>query len=384
MNLWTLAGSNLRRSPIRNSLTFVSLAIAFLLFMLLRAIAVAFSGGLAADDARLMVTAKYRSTYNLPLSMVAKIRELDGIDTVSPLDWFGAYYQDPKNTFAAYAVYPQAYLAIYDELRIDDGASTLFANTRIGALASRSLATTHGWSVGDRIPLKSSMWPTQDGTFDWEFVLCGIFDFPEDANDQPLFLLQYDYFNEHGGYNRDMLMSLIARATDPDRLSQVARALDALFEQSSFPTRTQSFDDRRRQYARRIGDVGLMTSMILGAVFFTLILLTGNVTAQAVRERIPELAVLKTLGFSDATVFRLVLTETCALSMFGAATGIVLALALQPVLNELLEDVVGRFDMQWQTALTGLAISALLGILVGLHPARTASRLSIVAALRDA
>ena len=384
MNVWTLAGSNLRCSPIRTSLTFVSLAIAFLLFMLLRAIAVAFSGGLADDDARLIVTAKYRSTYNLPLSMVAKIRELDGVDAVSPFDWFGGYYQDPKNAFAAYAVYPQAFLTIYDEFRIDDGASTLFTNTRIGALASRSLAMTHDWSVGDRLPVKSSLWPTQDGTFDWEFVLCGIFDFPEDANDQPLFLLQYDYFNEHGAYNRDMLMSLTARATDPGRLRQVARVIDALFEQSSFPTRTQSLDDRRRQYARRIGDVGLMTSMILGAVFFTLILLTGNVTAQAIRERIPELAVLKTLGFSDATVFRLVLTEACALSVFGAAAGIGLALALQPVLNEILADVVGRFEMQWQTALAGLAISALLGVLVGLYPARTASRLSAVAALRDA
>jgi putative ABC transport system permease protein len=384
MTIWGLLYANLLRRRTRTTLTLLSLMVAFLLFMLLRAIAAAFAGGVTvAGIDRLIVDAKYSMTDNLPVAAVAQIRTIDGVGDVAQMNWFGAYYQDPKNTFAQYVVDPAAYFNVFRELLIAPDVLAKFVATRIGVVASSSLAAKYGWHTGDAIPLTGLLWPKQDGSWAWQFELVGTFAFPQGAPDVPLLLLHYDYFNEAVAvWAKDQVGWLVVRVTDPQRADEVANAIDTLFKNSSDPTRTASQDEYSRAQASQFGDMGFITTMILGAVFFTIVLLTGNTAAQSFRERVPELAVLKTLGFTDAAVAALVLCEAVLLCVTGAALGIGAALLLEPGLNSDLLTIIGRFEMTWQSVLLGLGIALAIGLGIGLHPAWAARRLSIVDALR--
>ncbi len=236
---------------------------------------------------------------------------------------------------------------------------------------------------GDALSLHGLIWPKQDGSWDWQFQFIGTFDYPKGAPDQPLLLLHYDYFNEAVAmWARDQVGWLAVRVADPKRLDEVGSTIDALYKNSSDPTRTVSQDEYSRAQAAQFGDMGFITTMILSAVFFTIVLLTGNVALQSFRERIPELAVLKTLGFTDSAVGTLVLCEALLLCVTGAALGIALALLLEPAINSKLISIVGRFDMTWQSVLIAIALALAIGLGIGLPPAYAARRLTIVDALR--
>jgi putative ABC transport system permease protein len=384
MTMWGLLYANLQRRRTRTTLTLLSLMVAFLLFMLLRAIAAAFAGGVSlAGIDRLIVDAKYSMTDNLPVASVAQIRTLDGVADVASMNWFGGYYQDPKNTFAQYVVDPAAYFNVFRELIIAPDVLAKFVATRISVVASASLAAKYGWRTGDTIPITGLLWPKQDGSWAWQFELVGTFAFPKGAPDAPQLLLHYDYFNEAVAvWAKDQVGWLVVRVTDPQRADEVAGAIDALFKNSSDPTRTASQDEYSRAQASQFGDMGFITTMILSAVFFTIVLLTGNTAAQSFRERIPELAVLKTLGFTDSAVATLVLCEAVLVCVIGAALGIGLALLLEPGLNNNLITIIGRFEMTWQSVVLGLGLALGIGLGIGIQPAWAARRLSIVDALR--
>ncbi len=384
MTIWRLLLANLFRHRTRTLLTLLSLMVAFLLFMLLRAIAAAFAGGVTVAGAdRLIVDARYSMTDNLPLAAVAQVRAIDGVSGVAQMNWFGAIYQDPKNSVAQYVVDPAAFFDVYRELIIDPEALTKFVATRTGVVVSTSLAQRFGLHVGDAIPLQGLIWPKQDGSWAWDFQLVGTFAYPKGAPDQPLLLLHYDYFNEAvAGWAKNQVGWLAVRVTDPQRVDEVGSAIDALFKNSSDPTRTVSQDEYSRAQAAQFGDMGFITTMILSAVFFTIVLLTGNTALQSFRERVPELAVLKTLGFTDAAVGTLVLCEALLLCIAGAGLGIALALLLEPALNGNLVTIIGRFDMTWQSVLFAVGLALLIGLVIGIPPAWSARRLTIVDALR--
>lgn len=385
MSIWHLLWSNLFRKATRTWLTFLSLVIAFLLFMLLRSIAAAFSGGVSLEGLnRLIVDAKYSMTDNLPLSYVQQIQALDEVDVATTLNWFGGYYQHPKNSFAKYPVDPISYFAVYQDFLIDEEVLRRFANTRVGIVVSESLAARFGWQTGDVIPIRGNIWPKEDGSWDWQFELVGTFAYADSQPDVPLLLLHYDYFNESVvDWAKNQVGWITLRVSDGHDSAEAIHAIDSLFENSSDPTRSTSEADYQRQFASQLGNIGLITTMILSAVFFTILLLTGNTASQAFKERIPELAVLKTLGFRDRTVAGLVLSEAVLLSLTGAAAGIAAAFALEPYLNANLSSFVGRFKMDPASAAMALGLALGIGLLIGTHPAWRAMRLTIVDALRE-
>jgi putative ABC transport system permease protein len=172
------------------------------------------------------------------------------------------------------------------------------------------------------------------------------------------------------------------RVSDPERADAISQQIDALFENSSDPTRTVTEDEANRQFARQLGDIGFITTMIMSAVFFTIILLTGNTMMQALRERIPELAVLKTLGFTDTTVSLLVLGEAVLLCLIGGFVGVGLAFLLGPGLSQAVEGLFGSFEVTVAVGGVALGLSVIIGLIIGLVPAISAKRLSIVDALR--
>ena len=385
MSAMGLVWPNLGRKPVRTVLTLMSLLVAFVLFTYLRAIAVAFtSGGFGeAGIDRLVVSPKYSIIDPLPVNHQRSIATVPGVEAVTHADWFGGIYQEPRNFFPKFPVDPEGYFAIYSELVIAPEQLAAFRNTRTGAVVSAGLAERFGWKIGDRIPIEGDIYPKRDGSRLWEFDLVGIYRGQPDDPDPGVFLFQYDYFDEARQFGHGGVGWFIVRVGNPEKAAEIASTIDAMFENSINATRTATEDDSQREFAKQFGNIGLITTGILGAVFFTILLLTANTMAQALRERIPELAVLKTFGFTDGTVGSLVLAEAILLCVAGGALGIGLAAGVQGFLSVYLEPVIGPIEVDWPIVAQGLALAVLLGAIVGLVPAFSAWRLTIVDALRE-
>ncbi len=385
MSFLSLIWAGLFRRKTRTVLTMFSIIVAFLLFGLLRSIADAFAVG--ADVAgvdRLIVQPKYSIIDPLPIAHVSRIAQVPGVAMVTHANWFGGFYQERRNFFPKYPVTPREWFSAYPEYRIDPAQLDAFERTRTGAVVPAELAAKFGWHVGDKIPIEADIFPKKDGTRRWEFDLVGTYE-PGDASgaQNGAFLFNYAFFDEAAQFGQGTVGWFVVRVADPSKAAEVARSIDKQFENSLNETRTATEAEFARQFANQIGNIGLMMGGILGAVFFTIILLTGNTMAQAFRERVPELAVLKTLGFSDAMVSVLVLGEAVMLCVVGGAAGLGIAALLAPGVARGIKDILPGFEIVWQTIVAGLAIAVLLGLLVGAVPALTARRLRIVDALRE-
>lgn len=382
---WSLGVANLFRHPIRTLLTFLSLMIAFVLFMLLNAITNAFSSGPSDGSInRLVVDAKYSMTDNLPITYLRQIRAIDGVHIASPVSWFGGYYREPKQAFTTLAIDPTAYFEIFNDYTIAPDVLERLSATRAGAVVSVPLAQKYGWRPGDRVTLRGDIWPLEDGTWDWEFDFVGTFAGENAQLSDSLFLIRHDYFDDAvASWAKNQIGFIILEVTTGHAPEDVARTIDELYQNSSDPTRTASEDQYARQFVSQLGDIGLMSTAILGAVFFTILLLTGNTASQTFRERIPELAALKTLGFTDASVAFLILTEAVVLCVAGGVCGIAAAFTIEPMLNESIGEVLGGLTMDPLSAVLGITLSVAIGLVIGIQPAWSANRLSIVDALRE-
>ncbi|MCC6302222.1 MAG: ABC transporter permease [Gammaproteobacteria bacterium] len=373
----------LRRKKARTLLTLLSVAMAFALFGLLDAVRVAFTApqNLAGID-RLVVSSRFSIIQPLPLAHLARMRAVPGVRRIAWANWFGGIYQDPKNFFPTIAVSPQPFLEVHPEIVLPAAERQAFVTTRTGAIVGAALAQRFGWRPGDRIPLQATIFPNKDGSIVWTLELVGIFHAaqPELRGMEQQLFFNYAYFDEAREFGQGTVGWYIVQVDDPAQVDRVAQAIDRLFANSSDETKSQSERDFQLSFAKQIGDIGLIVTAIMGAVFFALILLTGNTMAQAIRDRTPELAVLKTIGFTRPLILSIVLAESMLLLMLGGAAGLALARLSLPVLNAASG---GQFDlpMMPRTWWTGLGLALVIGLAVGLPPALRAMRLRIVDAL---
>ncbi len=373
----------LLRKKVRTVLTLLSVTAAFALFGLLDAVRVAFNAPESISGiGRLVVASRFSIIQPLPYALHARIQSVPGVRGVTYANWFGGIYQEPKNFFANIAVEPQSYLQLFPEIVLPVDQRKAFLETRTAAIVGESLAGRFGWKVGDRIPLKGTIFPHPDGSNLWTFELVGIYRAAEESvrHIEQQLLFRYDYFDEGRAFGQGTVGWYIVKVSDPDRADQVAQAIDRLSANSADETKTQGERDFQRSFAKQIADIGLIVSAIMGAVFFTLLLLTGNTMAQSIRERIPELAVLKTIGFSNPTVLALVLAESLLLLALGGLSGLALARLSLPLIRTASG---GQLDvvMPPETWLLGIGLMVLIGAVVGLPPALQAMRLRIVDAL---
>jgi len=379
-----LLWAGLFRKKARTILTLLSIVIAFLLFGLLQAVQVAFeSGADAADAKRLLTTARYSIIEPLPMSYLRRIEQVPGVVGVAYADWFGAKYQNESNTFPVFAVDPERYLDMYPEFTISREQREAFARTRTGAVAGRRLADRFGWHVGQKLPISSEIHPKTDGSLDWEFDLVGIIDAEDPAvrGNTDMVLINVAYFDEARQIGKGKTGWYIVRVADSTQARSISAAIDALFANSPDETKTQPEKEFAIGFAKQIGDIGALVTRILIAVFFTILILTGNTMAQSIRERIPELAILKTLGYSDGKVTALVLAEAMLMLALGGAIGMGAAVASMPALNA---STGGRFPPLFvglETWLLAAALAAIVALVIGLPPALRANRLKIVDAL---
>lgn len=383
MTLAGLAWADLFRRRSRTLLTLASLVAAFALFGLLDAVRVVFSVG--SDTAgldRLIVTSRLSIIQPLPMSALARIKAIDGVEAVAHSNWFGGVYQDRRNFFPNLAVSPAEWLATHPEIRLEEDARQAFLGTRTAALAGSRLMERFGWQVGQKIPLEGTIFPNRDGNT-WTFDLVGVMrgDGGQPQNFEGEMLFRYDYFDEGRTRGRGTVGWYVVKLHDPSRSDAIARQIDALFANSSDETKTQGEKAFNLAFTRQFGDVGLIVSSIMAAVFFTVVLVTGNTMAQAMRERIPDLAILKTLGFGAGSLCALVLGQALLLVGLGGVVGLLLARALLPTVNAQLVGQLPPLTVTSGTWLIGAASMLGIAVLVGLPPALRAMRLDIVEAL---
>jgi len=379
-----LLWAGLFRKKTRTVLTLLSIVVAFALFGLLQAVQVAFeSGADAADTMRLLTTARYSIIEPLPMSYLRRIEQVPGVVGVASADWFGAKYQNESNAFPVFAVDPARYLDMYPEFTIEPAQREAFSRTRTGAVAGKRLADRFGWKVGQKLPISSEIHAKADGSMSWEFDLVGIIDADDPAvrGNTDMVLINVAYFDEARQIGRGKTGWYIVRVTDSTQARAISATIDTLFTNSPDETKTQPEKEFALGFAKQIGDIGALVTRILIAVFFTILILTGNTMAQSIRERIPELAILKTLGFSDGKVTALVIAEAVLLLILGGGIGMGAAVAAMPALNG---STGGRFPPLFvgpETWLLAAAIAALVALAIGLPPALRANRLKIVDAL---
>ncbi|MEZ5442088.1 MAG: FtsX-like permease family protein [Lysobacterales bacterium] len=380
MSYFGLVLSQLFSRKTRTILTLLSLLMAFLLFGLLQAVNVAFNRGASIEGASRVVTqARVSFTQALPLRHVPLVEAVPGVEAVMYQQWFGAWYQEPRQQLVAFAVEPERLHEVVAEWQLTDDQWQAFATTRTGIIVGKQLADRFDWKVGDKLPLNSNIWPQQDGNMAWIFDIVGIFDTSDPASPPGVAYINFDYFDEARQFGKGGAGIIVSRLSNPKEAEQVSQAIDALFLNSADETKSQSEQEFNLNFVRQLGDINLIVNAILGAVFFTILLLTGNTMAQAVRERIPQLAVLKTLGFSDSAVQWLVLAETFLLIGIGALLGMCLATVFGMGLTPFLGGSGSIVDLTvWGYALIAVIVLALA---VGLPPALRARRLNIVDAL---
>ena len=370
------------RSKTRTVLTLMSVIAAFLLFGMLDAVRVAFnSGGQVAGANRMITMSRLSITQMLPYSLTEQIRATPGVKQATYAAWFGGIYRDPKNFFANFSVSPD-YLDLYPEFKLPAAQKQAWLADRQGAIVGESLAKRHGWKIGDTIPLQATIFPTK-GSNDWTFTLRGIY-VVEDTKmkgQENVMFFHWKYFDEANDYVKGRVGWFVVKAKDPGSADRMAQAIDKLSANSDHETKTQTEQAFNQSFAKQFADIGLIVTAIMGAVFFTLLLLTGNTMAQAVRERIPELAVLKTIGFSNRSVLWLVLAEAILLVVLGGLIGLAIAASMMPILSTASGGAIQLPSLPGSTWAMGTALAVLIGATVGLLPALRAMKLNIVDAL---
>jgi putative ABC transport system permease protein len=375
--------ANLRRRKLRTVFTLASISVAFLLYGLLAAVKNGFEAGveLAGAD-RLITIHKVSLVQPLPQSYQARIAAVPGVSLVTHSTWFGGRYQDNRNVLQTYPVEPESYLAMYPEYLVPAGETKRWLQDRSGLLVGRTIARNFGWKVGDRVPIRSDIYPRQGGNYTWDFVVDGIFDNRDKSGDTNSMLFHYDYFDEARTIGKGTIGWYIVRIADPNRAAEVASAIDSRFSNSSAETKTGTEKAFVQGFAKQTGDIGAIVTSIGIAVFFTMLLVSGNTMAQAVRERTNELAVMKTLGFSDRRVMMLVLAESLLITLIGGALGTLGALFVVTKTGAVLSSYLSSFILTGKALSVGVLLMVLLGLVSGALPAARASRLQIADALR--
>ena len=381
MKFFHLIWGNLMRHKLRTLLTMLSILVAFVLFGFLCAIKQALVGGveLAGVD-RLIVRHKVSIIQLLPESYQARMERIPGVAAVAHQTWFGGVYQDPKNFFMQCPVVPEQFMKMFPEFRLPPEQMKAWLATRTGAIVGRNTADRFHWKIGDKIPIMSPIWMRKT----WEFDLVGIFDGEKKGTDTTSLFFRYDYFDEARkaqNWGTGQVGWYTIRVKDPAQAAGVAKLVDQEFENSSAETKTEPEGAFAQGFANQIGNIAFIVAGILGAVFFTILLVTGSTMSQSVRERIGELGVLKAIGFTNGQVLSLVLAESCLLTLLGGGLGLALAW-LMTSRGDPTGGMLPMFFFPVRDVLIGLGISVALGVITGMLPAQQAMRLRVADALR--
>ncbi len=376
MKFTRLVWVNLLRNKLRTVLTVLSVCVALFLFSTLRSVITALDSATeVGSEARLMTLSATGITFQLPQAHGNRLRTVEGVRSVSWANWFGGVYIDQSNFFAQFAVDAETYFPMYAELRIPEEQLEAFMAERTAAIVGNGLMRRFGWSVGQQIVLQGTFLPG-----DFEFTIRGVYTPDDPSIGEEIFYFHYDYMYEAAP---DQMRPgwFILQLDDPTQAAGISQRVDAMFENSSNPTKTQTEKSLNAEFITMWGNVGKLVRTIGLAVFFAILLVAANTMMMAARERINEHGVLKALGFQNPLLFGIVLAESVMITVIGGVIGIVAAALLFRPGNVVTSFIPG-FQVQTETMWLGLLIAVALGVVSGLVPAWQAARLSVVQALR--
>jgi putative ABC transport system permease protein len=384
MKFLPLVWRNLMRRKIRTIVTTMTIFVAFILFGALMAIRAAFSMGVEVAGAdRLMTIHKISIIQPLPKSYLERIRGVEGVTLVTHANWFGAYYQETSNVMANMAVDPESWTQMYPEFEVPEDQKKAWIADRGSAIVGIDTAKKYGWKVGDKVPLISPIYRKPDGT-PWDFTIAGIYDSSKGGVDKTQFFFHWEYLNQtfRNSFMSNMVGWYVMRVADPATSDQVAKRVDTIFANSSAETKTATEKAFVQDFANQVGDIGSIMMAIAAIVMSFILFVAGNAMAQSIRERINELGVLKTLGFSDGKILTLVLLESCFVALLGGGLGLALAYAGITAMGDPTGGLLPIFYFPGRDVAFGVVLIFVLGIGTGLLPALQARRLKIVDALR--
>ena len=380
MKYFPLLWAGIWRKRSRTVLMLLQIITAFVLFGILQGLSSGVKQVIAKTHGdRLYIASSVSTGDSLPLGLLGKIRSIDGVVAVTPRSDFGGTYEKPNQFVPVTAADAETFSRVYSELISSKGAIAQLERTRGGAIAGAALMKQYGWKVGDRIVLQTAI-PKVDGSRDWSFDIVGTYDVGDDpvANSGSM-LANFDYLNEARFTGRDRTDLFVATVASAGEAAKVGLAIDNAFANSDHETRTQSEGDLVETQVQQTVDLNFIVRAIMSAVFFALLLATGALMMQSIREREAELAVLKTVGFGDRLVMALILAESLVLCVFAAACG----LGIAGSLLQLAQKQVGIAHLPADVLLLGLAFAVLLALFSGTAPALRGSRLQVVDALAD-
>jgi putative ABC transport system permease protein len=378
MRYFPLVWAALRRRSIRSALTFASILVAFILFGILAAVSSGFSHVVEVARLDRLYTAPRFGT-PLPYSTVAKIARVPGVTLATPQANIMGYYRDPKNVVALTFAQPGFFTA-HPEITISKEQLQAFGKTRTGAVITTAWAQAYGWKVGDIVPITSATLSTA-GSGVWSFQILAVVD-DTDFADFRLMVGSYDYFDKARAANQGTANVVTERIADASHASGTSQAIDDLFANSPAPTRTIPEKAALQSGLQALGDVNVLTRTVIGAVLFMLLFLTGNTVMQSVRERVPEFAMMKTLGFSDTGIVALVFAESLILcTVAGVAGLLVVKFGVGAVEGKLPPGVGTLILFNWQGFLIGFGFALAVALISALVPALRVRRLNVVDAL---
>lgn len=384
MNDFDLVRKNLFRRKLRAALMIVSILIAFMIFGVLAGFYRAFTAGedRAAAD-RLITVNKINFTQPMPIAYFNRVRAVDGVRQVTHANWFGGYYQDPKNFLMTLAIEPATYFDMYrSELDIPPEQLQAFITDRSSAVIGESMARKWGWKVGDRVPVASNIFTQRsNGSHTWDFTIAGIVKGKAEQVSTDFLLFQYAYFDETRSFGKDTIGWLILQTNSPENNDRVAKTIDAMFANSTAETSTDTEKAFGKAFAAQFGNIALIVFLVVGAAFVTILMIVGNTMALSIRERTREIGVLKTLGFSGPRILRMVLGESVLLALLGGLPGLAIAALITIALRVSLANIAPAFAVSPVIALEGIALMIALGLFTGVIPALNAMRLKIATAL---
>lgn len=372
--------ANLFRKKIRLLLTIGSFAVALFLFAFLAVVQDVFNRGadIASAD-RLFVMNRTSIINPEPLSYGDKMRRVPGVKMVTHDNWFGGIYQDEKNFFPQFVIDPENQRQVFPELIVSDEDWNRFLKDRQGAIVGVRTAQRFGWKLGDRVPLKTTIW----GAGNWEFNIDGFYHGKRPQDDETQFWFQWDYFQEHvPDALKGQVGWYVIRVETPDDAVRVAKAIDAEFANSPYETKTETESAFAASWVKQFGNIRFLIVSIGTVVFFTLLLVTGNTMAISVRERTSELAVFKAIGFSGRKILFFVLAESLVIALAGGLMGLLLAVVAMPVLANALSGLLPQLVLAPSVFGLGFLMAVTVGLASGVLPGVGAMRLQIVNALR--
>jgi putative ABC transport system permease protein len=380
MKFVPLIWKNIWRKKFRTTFTLLSIFIAFLLFGILMTVRLAFSFGVdVAGLDRLVLINKVTLILPLPYSYLARLQRTPGVQLATHQTWFNGIYQDPANFFANIAVEPEPFLKVYPAFRLPADQRQSWLADRQGAIAGRDLVERFGWKLGDRIPLTGTLYQPKAGQA-WEFNLRGIYDAP-DGTDKTQFFFRYDYLDENRADGEGLVGWYVVKIADASQAVAMSQKFDDMFANSSAETKTTTEKGFLDGFAKQVGDIGAIMIVISSVVLVMFGLVVASTMAQSVRERTSELAVLKTLGFTDGAILALVLAESVFIVFAGGGLGLTLAwLFVQH--GDPTGGLLAIFILPPRDLAIGVALMAAIGLLAGAAPAMAAMRLRITEALR--